>query len=588
MATHKAIDKICCVVLALTLLTAVLFANAEYFGVQAVFAALGYETRLFQTDRVHTIDLIMEDWEEFLSNCTSEEYAPCTVVIDNEAYKNVALRAKGNTSLTQVKNSGSSRYSFKLEFDHYDTAGSYYGLDKLCLNNIIQDNTYMKDYLCYRLMAEFGVDAPLCSFVYITVNGEDWGLYLAVEGIEEAFLRRHYGSDYGELYKPDSQKMGGGRGNGENFRMEDWQEDGQQPDETSMPSGMEMPEGGQLEKPDENNAAGGLDNMQPPDEKGDGREGGMENAFFGAADVLLQYTDDAYESYANIFDNAKTEITDEDKERLIASLKALNAGENLETAVDVEKVLRYFVVHNFVCNFDSYTGGMIHNYYLYEQDGQLFMLPWDYNLAFGGFGGGQDATTLVNYPIDTPVSENTVEERPMLAWIFADETYTEQYHQYFSEFMEKYFKNGTFFEMLEEARALITPYVEKDPTKFCTNEEFEAGVEALWEFCTLRAESIQEQLAGTIASKKEGQEKDPEEKIDAGNLQILAMGSMGNMGAAAGEEKPAFQGEDMPELPDSMGDGEKPPQMPDGAKDGQRSPKAPLGRPQMETPAPAE
>ena len=34
----------------------------------------------------------------------------------------------------------------------------------------------MKDYLAYRLMGNFGVVSPLCSYVYITVNGEDWGL----------------------------------------------------------------------------------------------------------------------------------------------------------------------------------------------------------------------------------------------------------------------------------------------------------------------------------------------------------------------------------------------------------------------------
>lgn len=53
--------------------------------------------------------------------------------------------------------------------------------------------------------------------IYITVNGEEWGLYLAVEGVEESFLQRNYGKDYGELYKPDSTNMGGGRGNGESF-----------------------------------------------------------------------------------------------------------------------------------------------------------------------------------------------------------------------------------------------------------------------------------------------------------------------------------------------------------------------------------
>ena len=72
----------------------------------------------------------------------------------------------------------------------------------------------MKDYLTYRLMHEFGVDSPLCSYVYITVNGQDWGLYLAVEGVEESFLTRNYGNEYGELYKPDSMSFGGGRGNG--------------------------------------------------------------------------------------------------------------------------------------------------------------------------------------------------------------------------------------------------------------------------------------------------------------------------------------------------------------------------------------
>ena len=51
-------------------------------------------------------------------------------------------------------------------------------------------------------------------------------------------------------------------------------------------------------------------------------------------------------------------ITKADQNRLIASLKQLNAQEDLESVVDMDEVLRYFVVHNFVCNFDSYTGSM--------------------------------------------------------------------------------------------------------------------------------------------------------------------------------------------------------------------------------------
>ena len=110
----------------------------------------------------------MDDWDSFIESCEDEAYSACAVVIDGESYKNVAIRAKGNTSLSSVRQLGSQRYSFKIEFDHYDSGKTYHGLDKLCLNNLIQDNTMMKDYLVYQLMGQFGVASPLCSFVYIT------------------------------------------------------------------------------------------------------------------------------------------------------------------------------------------------------------------------------------------------------------------------------------------------------------------------------------------------------------------------------------------------------------------------------------
>ena len=506
MSTSKHIDKICCVVLACAIVLTVVFMNAGRLGIQAVSASVGYAARLFDPDRVHTIDIEMDDWDSFIEGCTDEEYVDCTVVIDGEAYRNVALRAKGNTSLTSVRSYGNDRYSFKIEFDHYED-GSYYGLDKLCLNNIIQDNTYMKDYLVYRMMREFGADAPLCSFSYITVNGEDWGLYLAVEGVEDSFLQRTYGSDYGQLYKPDSMDMGGGRGNGHDFDMEkiDFGEDGAPSFQPEEMEGGEPPGGPEM-------------------------GGGAPGHVMGNSDVLLAYTDDDFDSYANIFDNAKTDITDADKTRLIESLKKLNNREDIEDVVDIEEVLRYFVVHNFVLNFDSYTGGMIHNYYLYEDEGKLSMIPWDYNLAFGSFQSDTDAAGLVNYPIDTPVSGGTIDSRPMLSWIFADDEYTDLYHQYFSEFMTQFFDSGYLAELIEDTRAMIAPYVESDPTKFCTYEEFEKGAAALEKFCELRAESVSGQLAGTIPSTPEGQSQDSAALVEADGIAISDMGSMGRVG----------------------------------------------------------
>lgn len=542
-------------------------------GIQAASKTLGYESRLFDTSYVHSIDIVMDDWDSFIENCESEEYSSCAVVIDGESYKNIAIRAKGNTSLSQVANYGNDRYSFKIEFDHYNDATTYHGLDKLCLNNMIQDNTYMKDYLCYTMMNYAGVSSPLCSFAYITVNGEDWGLYLAVEAVEDSFLERNYNGT-GNLYKPDSMSMGGGRGNGKDFDQDDF--DFSKSDKFNTENSAESNTSDNTETSAENTQK--QFDFQPPQMGNFGGKKDDKGGFggMGSDDVKLIYTDDDLDSYENIFDSAKTDITDSDKTRLINSLKVLNSDDAAST-VDVDSVIKYFAVHNFVCNFDSYTGSMIHNYYLYENDGILSMIPWDYNLAFGAFVGGSDSTSMINFPIDSPVSGGDTDSRPMLAWIFADEKYTELYHEALSEFIANYFDSGYFGEEIDRVTALISPYVEKDPTKFCTYDEFTEGVAALKEFCTLRAESVRGQLDGTIPSTSDAQSADSSALISGSSVSISAMGSMnvgGGMGGGFGTPPDGnfgnFDGTP-PEMPDSdNSDGQmpsfggNPPELPSG------------------------
>lgn len=598
MSTHKSIDRICVVVTVLALIITILFMNGSVLGVQAADRVMGYEDRLFDTSKVHTIEIVMDGWDEFIASCEDEVYSACTVVIDNEAYKNVGIRGKGNTSLSTVSSMGSQRYSFKIEFDQYEDGKSYHGLDKLSLNNIIQDNTYMKDYLSYRLMDAFDVDTPLCSFVYITVNGEDWGLYLAVEGVEDSFLQRNYGRDTGELYKPDSMSFGGGGpGNGRDFNMDDFlnrdsDAEGDTPGEGGFSFGGNMPEGFDAPQFGGNMPDGFAPSQLPSDGEMPGNSGGfgggmpeglnpsqfpsvgeapgnfdfsgeMPDGFdpsqfggsmpeginpfggegngdgeagfsfnfggifggMGSSDVKLQYIDDDPDSYSNIFDNAKTDVTKADQARLIASLKKLSEGEDIESVVDVEEVIRYFVVHNFVCNGDSYTGSIIHNYYLHESNGQLSMIPWDYNLAFGSFQSA-DATDSVNDPIDTPLSVSDASDRPMWGWIAGSEEYTALYHVIFEKFLDSVDITG----IINEAYSLIKSYVEKDPTAFCSYEEFEKGVDTLRRFCALRIESIRGQLNGTISPTDAGQRAESTSLIDASGITISDMGSMGGGG----------------------------------------------------------
>lgn len=575
MLRSKNIDRICCLVIACTMLLAAGFTALAGAGVleSSRKTSLTYAKHLFDQSTVHKIEITMDGWDDFIDNCTDEKYRACAVTIDGEAQGTVGIRAKGNTSLSSVAQYDNDRYSFKIEFDHYQKKKTYRGLDKLSLNNIIQDATYMKDYWSYTFMNQMGLASPLCSYTEIYVNGEYWGLYLAVEGVEEAFLERNYGEDYGELYKPDSLSFGGGRGNGQAFDMQDFEKK-LQGDDTEKQAAAD-------ENAANDNAAPTMpQDIQRPTHinRGDFKPGGGMGGM-GSSDVKLQYIDDDPDSYANIFDNAKTKVKKKDQARLIAALKKLSEGDT--SAVDTDAVAMYMAVHNFLCNGDSYTGSMVHNYYLYEKDGVMSMIPWDYNLAFGGFTGGSDATGTVNTAIDTLVSGGDDSDRPMAGWITASDESLTLYHEKYQQFIDTVFTSGWFESEFDRVSAMIASYVEKETRAFYTYEEFQTAADTLKAFCLKRAQSVQGQLDGSIPATSAAQQGS-DALIDASELSITAMGGMnngkggdrgGNAGFPGGFggdfsfDGGSFTPGDMPQPP-TQGENGAPPDMPGGGFDG--------------------
>ncbi|WP_019849653.1 CotH kinase family protein [Desulfitobacterium sp. PCE1] len=350
-------------------------------------------------DRVMEIHVTLdeEDYRDMLNNPMAEEYKIARVEIDGEMVDNVGFRVKGNSSLTMVANSDSDRYSFKLDFDQYIDGQKYKGLTKLNLNNSISDPSYMREYLSYSLFKEMGVATPGFAYANIYVNEEKVGLYLAVEGIEEPFLERYYGSGYGNLYKPD----------------------------------------------------------------GTGSD--------------LVYIDDNIKSYSGI--KAAVHKKSGADAALLKMIKTLNEGQELEKVINVEETLKYFAVNTVLVSMDSYQGNMKHNYYLYEEDGVFTILPWDYNMSFGGFsmgrGGGSSPTTLT---IDEPVSGTTLEERPLIGKLLEVEEYKELYHQYIRDFIQGSFSVETMTKEIKRVADLIRPHLAEDPTKFYTMEQFEEAI----------------------------------------------------------------------------------------------------------------
>lgn len=511
-------------------LLVVVFCVAAYCAVGRADSAdsqYTYAKHIFQDDAVNEINIEIDedDWQDMLDNPLEEEYHKANITINGETVGNVAIRTKGNNSLTSVASSDSDRYSFKIDFDYYDDNGNYYGLKKLCLNNNYSDNSSMREYISYKIMGELGLDVPGCGYSNITVNGEEWGLYLAVEAIDETFLATHFDDATGDLYKPE----------------------------------------------------------------------GMDGT---GADLV--YDGDDISSYTGL--NLKTNENTSDGKEIIALMKALEDGENLEDVLDVESALKYIAANVALANFDSYLGNTTHNYYLYEEDGYFTVIPWDMNLAFGGFGGGevdiyeptsqsmggfgggdkrkdtQDNDAVTNATENTEAQADAKQqpqspdngnmqggnqqqppdngnmqggkqpsggkqpqgmpsmgsgEKPLVTTLLENETYRSMYEGYLKEIAEKYFTQEYMTELVTKIHDLIAPYVQNDPTAFCTYEEFEKACStdptdqySLVYYAVNMAESIENQLSGG------------EPTFNTSSMQGGGMGGGGKGGPDFGGEKP--------------------------------------------------
>lgn len=164
-----------------------------------------YVTKYFQRDKVMQINIDIDetDWHDMIKNAINEEFYPAKVTVNGDVYPLVQVRTKGNSSLMSVARSDSERYSFKINFGFKRKIANQTmaGLTQLNLNNCFSDPSYMREYLSYQIFEEIGVAVPAFSYAALYVNGEYYGLYLAVESILEPYLERNFGDITGDLYK---------------------------------------------------------------------------------------------------------------------------------------------------------------------------------------------------------------------------------------------------------------------------------------------------------------------------------------------------------------------------------------------------
>lgn len=124
-----------------------------------------------------------------------------SATVDGVAYQidDIGVRLKGNYGSYRTLD---EKAAFLLDFNRYVPGQTFLGLEKLAVNNMVQDPSMQREVLGYRLFREGGAPAPRAAHAVVTVNGEPYGLYTTVETADnETLLDAWFGDHQGNLYE---------------------------------------------------------------------------------------------------------------------------------------------------------------------------------------------------------------------------------------------------------------------------------------------------------------------------------------------------------------------------------------------------
>lgn len=119
------------------------------------------------------------------------------VVLDGEAVSTVGVRLRGKIgSFREID----QKPKFKIDFNRFVPDQTFQELESLSLNNEVVDCSYLRETAGYAVFHALGIAAPHASYATVTVDGEDYGLYVVVEVPDDTFLKANFDKHKGNLY----------------------------------------------------------------------------------------------------------------------------------------------------------------------------------------------------------------------------------------------------------------------------------------------------------------------------------------------------------------------------------------------------
>ncbi|MSU79509.1 MAG: hypothetical protein EXS16_15635 [Gemmataceae bacterium] len=220
----------------------------------------------------------------------------------------------------------------------------------------------------------------------------------------------------------------------------------------------------------------------------------------------IMYLGDNWTAYNDKY-NPKREPTDAQKKRFIEFAKLVNTADDatfkakIGDYLDVDGFLRYAAVNSLLVNIDSFFG-LGHNYFLYlhPKTKQFHFIPWDMDLAFGGFFfAGPDQ---IDWSIAKPYTgNNKLTERVLAIGIYKD-----AYRGYLKTLTEKAFNAKIMMDKIEKLEAVVKDAIAKEPPSpskgFGFGPPGGMGKQDLRNFIAKRTDSVIAQLDGKSQGKE--------------------------------------------------------------------------------------
>ncbi|MCB9450233.1 MAG: CotH kinase family protein [Anaerolineaceae bacterium] len=140
-------------------------------------------------------------------------WIPADISFNGQTWTNVGFRFKGNSSLMSTWSSGIYKLPFKLDFDEFEddypeiNNQRFYGFKQLSFSSNWSDDSLLREKVTADIFREAGIPSAQTAFYAVYVDyGEDpvyFGLYTAVEVVDDTVIKTQFADDSGNVYKPE-------------------------------------------------------------------------------------------------------------------------------------------------------------------------------------------------------------------------------------------------------------------------------------------------------------------------------------------------------------------------------------------------